>query len=989
MKANKLIWMALAILLGVGTGTAGAATNEVSALLQQGLFEEEANQNLDAAIQAYQSVIAQTEKNRQFAATAIFRLGECYRKQGKTNEAAAQYQRILRDFVDQPELAKLSRQDLLGMGLSAPAISDAALQTQKQLLDEEIKVVEQELQSQQSRVKLGVLPSDELSQTQLKLLELKRQRAALDTGQPYLPQASPEPSDEDKELQRIQAMIKDNPDLINGQYGNSIPLIDAATKNHLAVARFLLDNGADVNIRRQSDGRTALNQAAELGYKGMAELLADRGADVNETRPNYTDRMPPLDLAAKHGFKAVAEVLLAHHADVNVKNQEGKTPLHFAVENGYMGVGLLLISQGADINARTTAGLTPLHDAAAAGNTTVMGWLIGHKAEVNARDNYGRTPLFAAVQAGQIDAASLLLKNQADVNAGTTGGAGDIGKGWEPLHAAIAANYGGLDEMVKLLLENNARTDSRIPLYAFDFNQNRGIAARMSGGNPFQGVENVAPLAMAVMSGRQEVAQLLIEHHADVNDKDSAGDAPLLLAVGINGGNQAGAQPGFVGGGIRGTQSGFGGWGGQPAVPSMGRLEIAELLLNNGADVNAQNNNRDSALSLAVNNNSPELVKLLLAHKPKVDMLDKDGLTPLERAVSQHHSDVAELLLEAGAAPDRKYDVGNNRMSPLELATVSLDKPMVEVLLAHRANPNLPDDNGATPLSEAKMFLTNPETQSKATQIVRLLLDAKANDNLRRISTISVSRAGDEKIAFAEEPNLPNHFSLLDLVTGFYAPPFRNGPPNGMPIQELPGLAFPDFSIIRISRLQKDGRTNVITVNLEKQFDSGDCSPGVPLEWGDIVEIPEADHNINEKWTGLSDQAMATLRKCLAGQVAIMVKGQTNLVTVKPLMYRRNPASNSGGGGGGFGRGETIYYGDQAVGPNGFSFNKPGANPKEQSSFWLYDVVYGANVILTSSDLSQRSKSLELTRQHTNPCRWFLIWGKKIPRTTYGCGTGM
>ena len=125
MKVNKLIWMALAILLGVGTGTAGAATNEVSALLQQGLFEEEANQNLDAAIQAYQSVIAQTEKNRQFAATAIFRLGECYRKQGKTNEAGAQYQRILRDFADQPELAKLSRQYLAGFGVAASGSSPA------------------------------------------------------------------------------------------------------------------------------------------------------------------------------------------------------------------------------------------------------------------------------------------------------------------------------------------------------------------------------------------------------------------------------------------------------------------------------------------------------------------------------------------------------------------------------------------------------------------------------------------------------------------------------------------------------------------------------------------------------------------------------------------------------------------------------------------------------------------------------------------------
>ncbi len=66
--------------------------------LQRGLFEEEANHNLDSAIQAYESVASQFDKDRKLAATAIFRLGECYRKQGNTNAATAQYERIVREF---------------------------------------------------------------------------------------------------------------------------------------------------------------------------------------------------------------------------------------------------------------------------------------------------------------------------------------------------------------------------------------------------------------------------------------------------------------------------------------------------------------------------------------------------------------------------------------------------------------------------------------------------------------------------------------------------------------------------------------------------------------------------------------------------------------------------------------------------------------------------------------------------------------------------
>src|SRR5438477_8366812 len=119
---------------------ASAATNDLSAILQKGLFEEEANHNLPAAIQAYQAVVNQLDDARKLAATAVFRLGECYRKQGKTNEALAQYERIARDFSDQATLVTLSRQSLVGLGATpatpaGPLLSDAGRQEQKRLLE--------------------------------------------------------------------------------------------------------------------------------------------------------------------------------------------------------------------------------------------------------------------------------------------------------------------------------------------------------------------------------------------------------------------------------------------------------------------------------------------------------------------------------------------------------------------------------------------------------------------------------------------------------------------------------------------------------------------------------------------------------------------------------------------------------------------------------------------------------------------------------------
>src|SRR2546421_8630689 len=91
----------LILLFTLSQGAVLAATNDLSSLLQKGLFEEEANHNFGAAIQAYQAVVDHFDENRKLAATATFRLAECYRKQNKTNEAVEQYQRVLGDFAEQ------------------------------------------------------------------------------------------------------------------------------------------------------------------------------------------------------------------------------------------------------------------------------------------------------------------------------------------------------------------------------------------------------------------------------------------------------------------------------------------------------------------------------------------------------------------------------------------------------------------------------------------------------------------------------------------------------------------------------------------------------------------------------------------------------------------------------------------------------------------------------------------------------------------------
>lgn len=109
------------MLVMASTARIMAAEGEANTPFERGLLEEEANHQLEAAIYNYQEAVAYFVTNRQMLATAVFRLGECYRKQGKLNQARMQYRRILRDFPEQTELLRLSEQVIGNATNPAPA----------------------------------------------------------------------------------------------------------------------------------------------------------------------------------------------------------------------------------------------------------------------------------------------------------------------------------------------------------------------------------------------------------------------------------------------------------------------------------------------------------------------------------------------------------------------------------------------------------------------------------------------------------------------------------------------------------------------------------------------------------------------------------------------------------------------------------------------------------------------------------------------------
>ena len=422
------------------------------------------------------------------------------------------------------------------------------------------------------------------------------------------------------------------------------PLADAVQKSDHDRIRSLLEKTSDANAA-QPDGMTALHWAARNNDPDTAKLLLKAHADVSVTN-RYG--ITPLWLACQNGNAALVELLLKAGADPNTRQIGGETVLMTAARSGSVDSVKALCHHGAEVNAKGKSGQTAIMWAAAEGHAETVELLIKLGADFRTPLDGGFTPLFFAVREGRSETVKVLLKAGADVN-----------EAMEPKHRAgrgpqpgmtplvLAVENGHFELAIDLIKAGADPNDQRCgyaPLHCISWvrkpdhgegedgqpppdgsgnlsslqfvrkivSMGADVNLRIERGRGGLGVLNrkgATPFFLAAKTADIALLKLLYELGANPSITSADGVTPLIAAAGL--GTLAAGE-------VAGTEDEV--------------LEVCEWLLKVGQDVNAADNNGETAMHAAAYKNLPKVIEFLAANGAKIDrwnQKNKHGWTPL------------------------------------------------------------------------------------------------------------------------------------------------------------------------------------------------------------------------------------------------------------------------------------------------------------------------------------------------------------------------
>ncbi len=400
-------------------------------------------------------------------------------------------------------------------------------------------------------------------------------------------------------------------------------LVDSVEHQNWEEASRRVAGGEDIQ-QTQADGMTPLHWAVFHQRTELVQQLVRMKANVN-AKTVYD--VTPLSIACTQGNTGLTELLLTHGADVSAKQPGGEDPLMIAARTGVAGVVAALLNGGAKVDTQDGSGQTALMWAAAEGNTEAVGLLLGAGASYATKLDSGYTALMFAAREGRIETVKRLLFAGADVNqvmqpAKTAGRAPR--KGMSALMLAVESGHFELAiELVRLGADPNDQRSEFAPLHAVTWVRKTNRGDDIYGDPPPRGSGRLTSLQFVreLVSAGADVNLQLEEGSGGRAKLNMLGATPFLLAsktadlpllktlleLGANPQltNADGCTPLMATAGIGVTAVG------EEAGTESEVLEVIDFLVDLGADPNAIDKNRETAMHGAAYRNYPRAVARL------------------------------------------------------------------------------------------------------------------------------------------------------------------------------------------------------------------------------------------------------------------------------------------------------------------------------------------------------------------------------------------
>jgi hypothetical protein len=141
-----------------------------------------------------------------------------------------------------------------------------------------------------------------------------------------------------------------------------------------------------------------------------------------------------------------------------------------------------------------------------------------------------------------------------------------------------------------------------------------------------------------------------------------------------------------------------------------GHRNVAEFLLDHGANVDGKDGLEQTPLHIAADHGSEDVAKLLLDRGANVDARDFLDATPLQYSALRGYKNIVVLLITHGAAANARSKFGK---TALHVAATEGHIAIVDFLLGHGADANARNSEGQTPLQEMRTSSLDTATKAK------------------------------------------------------------------------------------------------------------------------------------------------------------------------------------------------------------------------------------------------------------------------------------